>query len=150
MSTNIQGLPAARAGSRLPSAFRLLLIEDDPVQQTLIMRAAERAGLHVTCAASCAEAKPLIQQNDFSCVTLDLALEDGDGFELMEQLACADYRGPLIVISGAGTINRRIARHLARAFGIRILQSFPKPVDLAALRLALTQIRQNDHAAQAA
>ena len=61
----------------------------------------------------------------------------------MEQLAAGNYQGPLIVISGAGTVNRRISRRLAKALGINLLQSFPKPVDLAALRLALRLVRES-------
>jgi two-component system chemotaxis response regulator CheY len=120
---------------------RLLVVEDDPVQRTLIVRAAESAGYQAVHVDSCLEAMSRLQAERFSCITLDLTLEDGDGFDVMQQMASAGCQVPVIVISGMGSLSRRASRAQARELNIEILQSFPKPVDLAALRIALANLR---------
>jgi two-component system chemotaxis response regulator CheY len=126
---------------RLLGLLNLLVIDDDTVQRMLIAGAAEKAGYAVTHAASCAEGIALAQQRPFDCVTLDLMLDDGDGSDVMRAMAGAHYAGPLIVISGMNSERRRASRALARSLGMDLLQSFPKPIDLAALRISLANLR---------
>jgi two-component system chemotaxis response regulator CheY len=119
---------------------RLLVIEDDPIQRTLIVRAAEKAGYRTVAVKSCLEAIEQLKTQQFSCLTLDLTLEDGEGFDVMWQMANAGRRVPIIVISGMDAQSRRTCRSRIKELGIEILQSFPKPVDLAALRISLANL----------
>ncbi|MDI1263943.1 MAG: response regulator [bacterium] len=143
MSMHALDQPAnhAMARGRLAGAPRILVVDDDPLQRTLIMRAAKSAGYLATAATSCAEAIELLMREQFSCMTLDLGLEDGDGLDVMEQMTKAACQVPVIVISGMGALWRRTSRARARELGIDMLQSFHKPVDLAALRIALANLR---------
>ena len=120
---------------------RLLVVEDDPLQRTLIVRAAEKAGYRAVAVESCPKALHRLETERFSCVTLDLTLEDGDGFDVMRQMANAGCQVPVIVISGMDASARRTFRARARELNVEILQSFPKPVDLAALRISLANLR---------
>lgn len=120
---------------------RILVVEDDQTQRTLIMRAATSAGYVATAAASCAEAMELLMNETFSCMALDLTLEDGDGLDVMEQMTRAGCQVPVIVISGMDSLSRRTSRAKARELGIDLLQTFHKPVDLAALRISLANLR---------
>lgn len=122
-------------------AQRLLVIEDDPVLRNLIVRAAENAGYETAQATSCSEAIERLRLEKFSCVTLDLTLEDGDGAGVMSQMAQSGCEVPVIVISGMDARSRSASRTLAKRLDIRVLQSFPKPIDLAALRISLANLR---------
>lgn len=119
----------------------LLVIDDDPTQRALIAAAAAKAGYEVTEADSCAQGIELMRKQTYACVTLDLMLDDGDGQDVMKAMAEAEYQGPVIVISGMNSERRRAARQFARSLGMELLQSFPKPIDLAALRISLANLR---------
>jgi CheY-like chemotaxis protein len=119
--------------------LQLLVVDDDGTQRALISAAAVHAGHVVTEAQSCAEAIEKIQAVRFDCVTLDLMLEDGDGMEVLQAMAKAKFTGSVIVISGMNAARRIAARSYARSLGIE-LQSLPKPVDLAALRICLANL----------
>lgn len=142
MSISSESLPAAQAGphdggERRP--LRLLIVDDDIAQRTLVALAAKQAGHAVTLAQSCSEAIGQIETTRFDCVTLDLLLEDGDGLDVLKAMADAKFKGALIVISGMNAERRIAARSFARSLGIE-LQSLPKPVDLAALRICLANL----------
>lgn len=119
----------------------LLVIDDDPTQRALIASAAAKAGYETTEAVNCAEGIELLSQRTYACVTLDLMLDDGDGQDVMKAMAEAKYQGPVIVISGMSSERRRTARQFARSLGMELLHSFPKPIDLAALRISLANLR---------
>lgn len=131
----------ALPSDRLLGLLTLLVVDDDPVQRMLIAGAAEKAGYASIHAASCAEGIELIREHNFDCVTLDLMLDDGDGADVMRAMAEAKYAGPVIVISGMDSKRRQASRLLAKSLGMDLLQSFPKPIDLAALRISLANLR---------
>lgn len=120
-------------------SLRLLIVDDDAMQRMLIASAAKHAGHAVTLAQSCSEAILQFQSARFDCVTLDLMLEDGDGIEVLREMANAKFAGSVIIISGLNAARRIAARAYARSLGIE-LQSLPKPVDLAALRICLANL----------
>jgi two-component system chemotaxis response regulator CheY len=126
---------------RVIGLLSLLVIDDDPMQRMLIASAADKAGYAITEAASCAEGISLLRARSYCCVTLDLLLEDGDGSDVLRAMAEASYRGPVIVISGMNAERRSASRLLARSLGMDLLHSFPKPIDLAALRISLANLR---------
>ncbi|MDE2376918.1 response regulator [Bradyrhizobium sp.] len=120
-------------------ALQLLVVDDDATQRSLIAVAAKQAGHEVTVAPSVAEAVDRLRAARFDCVTLDLVLEDGDGIEVLREMAAAKFAGAVIVISGMDAPRRSAARSFARSVGIE-LQSLPKPLDLAALRISLANL----------
>jgi two-component system chemotaxis response regulator CheY len=136
-SQTAAGQPDAPDGAR--RSLQLLIVDDDAAQRMLIALAAKHAGHAVTTAQSCSEAIRQIQTAPFDCVTLDLQLEDGDGVEVLQAMASAKFAGSVIVISGMNAARRIAARSYARSLGIE-LQSLPKPVDLAALRICLANL----------
>jgi two-component system chemotaxis response regulator CheY len=125
-----QSAPAERR------SLQLLIVDDDGTQRALISAAARHAGHFATLAKSCKEAIRRIQTSRFDCVTLDLMLEDGDGVEVLKAMASVKFTGSVILISGMNAARRIAARSHARSLGIE-LQSLPKPMDLAALRISL-------------
>jgi two-component system chemotaxis response regulator CheY len=137
VSTNFQSAPDG--GERHP--LRLLIVDDDPTQRALIALAASHAGHAVTLAHGCAEAIRQLEAAQFDCVTLDLMLGDGDGTEVLLAMAKVRFAGTVIVVSGMNAARRIAARSYARSLGIE-LQSLPKPLDLAALRICLANLRK--------
>ena len=137
MSTNSQSEPVQSGESR--RTLKVLVVDDDAVQRMLISSAAKQAGHAVTLASSCSEAIAQVQTAQFDCATLDLMLEDGDGLEVLKAMADVKFAGSVIVISGMNAARRVAARSYARSLGIE-LQSLPKPVDLAALRICLANL----------
>jgi two-component system chemotaxis response regulator CheY len=120
-------------------SLQLLIVDDDAVQRAVIASAARQAGHAVTLAQSCAEAIEQLTSARFDCVTVDLMLEDGDGLNVLKAMSIAEFAGAVIVISGTNAARRLAARTYARSLGIE-LQSLPKPVDLAALRICLANL----------
>ncbi|MGJ5182078.1 response regulator [Bradyrhizobium oligotrophicum] len=120
-------------------ALQLLIVDDDAAQRTLISLAAKQAGHAVTVVATCGDAIREVHNKRFDCVTLDLMLEDGDGTDVLKAIADSRFAGSVIVISGMDAARRIAARLYARSLGID-LQSLPKPVDLAALRIFLANL----------
>ncbi|MCC7346251.1 MAG: response regulator [Variibacter sp.] len=118
-------------------APRLLVIDDDPVHRTVIARIGRQASHEVREASSYAQACELIRNECFHCITLDLTLGDGDGADVLRVLAKHDFPGSVIIISSADGWGRSEAKSIARTLGINVSRSFPKPLDLTALRVAL-------------
>lgn len=118
---------------------RLLIVDDDATQRSLLSHAARLAGHAAATASSVKEAIEKLSTIDFDCVTLDLQLEDGCGIAVLEAMAAARFSGAVVVISGLDATYRKAARLCARRMGIE-MQSLPKPVDLAALRVCLADL----------
>jgi two-component system chemotaxis response regulator CheY len=141
VSNRFQSTPAqpAAPNGEPRHSLQLLIVDDDATQRALISASAKHAGHSVTFARSCAEAIQQIQAVRFDCVTLDLMLEDGDGLEVLQAMGKAKFAGSVILISGMNAARRIAARAYARSLGVD-LQSLPKPVDLAALRICLANL----------
>jgi len=87
---------ATKASAR----YRVLLVEDDVIDQLAFKRAVRELGLpyEYDVAGSVAEARDLLARNQYDAVITDYALGDGTAFDVME-LA----RGiPLVFTTGAG------------------------------------------------
>ena len=137
--SSVSSLPSnlSDAGERRP--LQLLVVDDDATQRSLITVAAKQAGHEVTVAPSVSEAISKLRAGRFDCVTLDLVLEDGDGIEVLRVMSEAKFAGSVIVVSGMDGRCRSAARNFARSVGLE-LQSLPKPLDLAALRISLANL----------
>lgn len=123
------------------SALRTLVVEDEPVHRDLIARAARQAGHKVDLATSCAEAIRLLGQFDYDCVTLDLSLTDGDGLQVLAAMERAHFAGQVVVLSGASSIHRRVARLAASSMRMQY-HGLPKPLDFSALRTLLLKVKR--------
>ena len=130
----------AAGGVAAKQPLHLLVIDDDATQRKLVSLAAAKAGHAVTFAISCADAIVKLRERQFDCVTLDLALGDGDGLDVLKAMNATGQTVPVIVISGMDRVRREESRFMARALGIE-MKSLPKPVDLAALRILLANLR---------
>lgn len=81
---------------------RLLLVEDDPavVERIHTALAGAKSGpFHVICAKNLADAHARLLAAEFAAVLLDLALPDGQGIEVFEQMRAAAPDALIMILS---------------------------------------------------
>jgi DNA-binding NtrC family response regulator len=136
-----QAAPPAEA---IPSASEpptLLVIDDDTVHRMIICKVASRAGFVATGAASYEEAVKLLGEHSYTAVTLDLSLGQHGGVDVLHFIAAMDYEMPVIIVSGSGEDIRNESMSVAHLLSVNVCRTLPKPVDLAQLRLILTDFK---------
>jgi signal transduction histidine kinase/ligand-binding sensor domain-containing protein/CheY-like chemotaxis protein len=67
-----------------PAGLRVLLAEDNPVNQQLERRLLERRGHHVTIAATGRQALECLERESFDIILMDVQMPDMDGLEATE------------------------------------------------------------------
>ena len=115
---------------------RLLIIDDDKVQQIVLGKIGGKAGYLVTIAGSVEQAIKEIENQPFECIILDLLLNGQNGILILGEIAARSSKTLLIVISGASAAVREQTLRLAAHHQLDAVE-LPKPVDLAALRTLL-------------
>lgn len=137
---------AAYAGARKTvGALKVLVVDDDPFQLEFIAEVLRSLGvLDITLAASSELA--LQAQNryrdgaPFDLLLCDLHMPGMDGFQLMEAIAGAGFKGALIIVSGQGSTVMRSASLVAQLRRFRLLGSLEKPLDKSALSALLSTL----------
>jgi two-component system KDP operon response regulator KdpE len=88
---------------------RILLVEDDDLNQQLVRRVLARSGDPVlrsallVQAASLAEARAALASSDVDVVLLDINLPDGNGLSLAAEMRRTGAGGPaMVALTGAG------------------------------------------------
>ena len=114
----------------------LLVIDDDPVHRMIIARLGTQAGMHVMSATSASDARKMLVENKFRCVTLDLNLGDEEGASVLQTLAESIPAPKVVLISGADDQARRLAISMGRRLMLDLVD-IPKPIDLKYLRQTL-------------
>ncbi len=72
--------------------FRVLLAEDNPVNQTLAVRLLEKRGHAVVVAANGREALEALRQQEFDVVLMDVQMPEMDGFEATAMIRAEEKR----------------------------------------------------------
>src|SRR5512142_3283987 len=89
--------------------MRVLAVEDNRQFLDLMRSHLIKRGFTVDAAETLADGLALAMQGGHDAVLLDLALPDGDGAQLVEELRRAHSSVPIIVLSARGTILDRVA-----------------------------------------
>ena len=120
-------------------AIRLLLVEDDEVDQIAFARLVKNKRLNYayTTAGSMTEARKIVDRHKFDVVIADYLLGDGTVFELFDY-----FKGlPVIVTTGAGNeevaveaMKRGAYEYLIKDAAGRYLETLPLKVDIALKR----------------
>lgn len=120
------------------SLGRLLVVDDDLVQRSLIGLIGAKLGYDAIIASSFEKAALVLQRGKFDLMTLDLSLGERDGVEILRLIA---ERGlhelPIVIISGLEERLVNSARRTAEALGLNVVACLLKPLRLADLRKAL-------------
>ncbi len=95
---------------------KVLIVEDDLIIRNLLKQIFARHRVQVSTAENLAQATALIQRETFDLMMLDLRLPDGDGLQLLEQLAILPERPLAIMVTGYGSVESAVACMRAGAF----------------------------------
>lgn len=131
-----------RVAAKAALAPRLLVIDDDSLHRTILCRVAAKAGYALATAATYEQAVELTQATAFDCITLDLSLGQHDGIEMLQHLHAIGCQTPIIIVSGCDGATCREALRAAKALKLNVLETVPKPVDVATLRFSLERLRR--------
>jgi CheY-like chemotaxis protein len=140
---------AADAGDTLPSGIRLLLAEDNPVNQKLTRRLLEGGGCLVISAMDGLEAVKAFESQPFDVVLMDLQMPNMDGFEATRAIRELEHpfgRHTPIVAVTANALQGDRERCLAAGMDSYLT----KPVKRAALFRAIATVLEKAPVATAA
>ena len=120
---------------------KLLLIDDEPVLAEFLANAARETGFDPIITSEDGDFRRKFVESRPDMVALDLGMPGMDGVELLRFLADADYRAPVLIISG---FDRRVldsAFRLGEALGLTMAGPLEKPVRLEDLEALLHDLR---------
>ncbi|HMB61030.1 MAG TPA: response regulator, partial [Xanthomonadales bacterium] len=108
---------------------KVLVIDDEPDIRELLNLTLSRMGLDVTTAEDLAGARRALLSTDFSFCLTDMRLPDGNGLDLVKEIAEKHPELPTAVITAHGKVEDAV-----NALKIGAFDFVSKPVDLAVLR----------------
>jgi len=120
--------------------YKLLAIDDSALHLSIVCKIAEQAGFASTGATSASEAKRMLSDNTFDCITLDLSLGEQTGSEIMHFLAELKCRTPILIVSGSTDETRKETLELGNLLKLNLAAPVSKPIDLAAFRKSLVRL----------
>ncbi|WP_447752621.1 ATP-binding protein [Pseudomonas nicosulfuronedens] len=129
---------AVRLTDTLPDiglGLRVLLVEDNPINQLILRDQLESLGCLVELTADGRQALTRWQPDAFDVVLTDVNMPHLNGYELARTLRQRGYRGPIIGAT-ANAMHEENERCLAAGMNLCLL----KPVDLRTLRQCLTSL----------
>jgi adenylate cyclase len=117
------------------SAGRVLVVDDDRVNRTLLTRSLEREGHHVRCAEDGLGALEVLRRDPCDVVLLDIVMPELDGVSVLERMksdpALQDV--PVIMISGVDE-----TESVLRCIELGAEDYLPKPFDPVLLRARIS------------
>lgn len=137
MNTDRRGTPADAAERQ---GSLLLVVDDDVIQRRVIAKIAAQAGHVVREAGSVDEAAAILASEPIDAITVDLSMGVRSGVELLTALAEGAQDIPVMIISGMPDNVLQAITRSAEDKGLRLHAVIPKPLDLALLRSALTEV----------
>jgi DNA-binding NtrC family response regulator len=111
---------------------KMLFVEDDAAQLTLVSLDLKRRGYEVVQARNKAEALKQLSTGAFELVLTDLKLPDGDGLDVLKAAKREQPEAEVVVVTGHGSILAAVAAMKAGAFDFTT-----KPVEAEQLDIAL-------------
>jgi len=84
--------------------FRILLVEDDASQRSIMAAALKSAGYDVRCAESAEQALDILTDTKVDMAVCDVMMPGMDGFELTEQLRAAYRDMPIMIVTAKSEI----------------------------------------------
>ncbi len=106
-----------------------LVVDDERDIRELLVLTLGRMGLRISTAANLAEARELLANNSFDLCLTDMRLPDGNGIELVGEIARDHPRTPVAMITAFGSMDLAVEALKAGAFDF-----VSKPVDIGVLR----------------
>ncbi len=149
--------PCVAAGDLTPvtlafAGVRILLAEDNQVNQKLATRLLQRLGAEVQVVGSGVEALQVLRQADFDAVLMDCQMPQMDGYEATRQIRSSDggVRNPQVPVIALTA--HALATDRAKCLAAGMDDYLTKPINRTNLQQALTKVlslvdRREDHSA---
>jgi CheY-like chemotaxis protein len=122
-----------------PRTKRLLVVEDDKVEQMSIRELLSSNDIEILTAGTGSEALDMLREDPADCVVLDLRLPDMSGFEVLEELRSDNRLSdvPVVVFTGRELSAEEDARlhTMARSIVVKGVESPERLLDETALFL---------------
>lgn len=130
-----------------PTSLRLMVVDDDPfVRSALAVMLGHLTSKPVTVCASAQEAMEAMarftESEPLDAIICDLRMPQIDGVTFIRQLADANFRGAVIVVSVADVRLRQSVERLARSLGLQVIASLAKPASSGQLASALSRVQE--------
>ncbi len=109
---------------------RILVIDDEADLRELLELTLLKMGLDVDCAATLEQARDALVERDYALILTDMRLPDGEGIDLVREVAHGPKNVPIAVITAYGSAENAVAALKAGAFDY-----LSKPLRLDELRL---------------
>ncbi|MBN1237920.1 MAG: sigma-54-dependent Fis family transcriptional regulator [Gammaproteobacteria bacterium] len=107
---------------------RILVVDDEANIRALLEEILSEEGYEVTIAADAEQARKAREQNDYDLILLDIWMPDTDGISLLKEWSEGDALGPVVMMSGHGTVDAAV-----EATRLGAVDFIEKPVSLAKL-----------------
>lgn len=88
--------------------MRILLVEDDPKLAASLAEHVTAEGFALDCVQTYHAASEAIAANAYDCILLDIGLPDGNGLDLLHDIAQQDYDPGVIILTARGDIDDRL------------------------------------------
>ncbi|HEY4540821.1 MAG TPA: sigma-54 dependent transcriptional regulator [Noviherbaspirillum sp.] len=111
------------------TAPRILVIDDEADLRELLELTLVKMGLDVDCAGTLAGARAALASHEYALILTDMRLPDGQGIELVREVASGPRVIPIAVITAFGSADNAVAALKAGAFDY-----LSKPLRLDELR----------------
>ena len=120
------------------SKGKLLVVDDDLTQRTVIGTLGAKLGYDAVMASTFETASNLLRTESFDAMTLDLALGERDGIEILRLAAELKLNTmPIVIVSGLEERFMTMTRRIAEALDLSITACLTKPLGLDEVRRAL-------------
>lgn len=107
---------------------RILVVDDEANIRSLLEEILSEEGYEVTIAADAEQARRARDRNDYDLILLDIWMPDTDGISLLKEWSEGDALGPVVMMSGHGTVDAAV-----EATRLGAVDFIEKPVSLAKL-----------------
>jgi DNA-binding NtrC family response regulator len=114
--------------------IKVLVVDDDESMGETLAIFLNRSGFFSTSRTSAKDALVLLESSDFDVIITDLNMDEMTGIELCARVAVSRPGLPVIVMTGLGVPEARLAALAAGARGF-----LTKPVDVDVLRGSIEQ-----------
>lgn len=131
------GAPQHSAGELLArehAGYRILLVEDDPVNQEICRALLERVGQVVEVAGNGVEAVRLFRSNSYALVLMDVQMPEMDGLEATRQIRALTTGARVAIVA---TTANAYAEDATRCLHAGMDDFLPKPLEPERLYAAL-------------
>lgn len=126
------------------SPNRLLVVDDQPDLAALIAAAAQGCDYDTRATNDAASFRREFESFQPTLIALDLTMPGEDGVQLMRFLAERGCKAGILIVSGADQRVLDCAASLAKARGLRMLGTIPKPFRLAPMRELFIKLRHDE------